>query len=137
MKSIATTETVLFYDTDCGGVVSNIAYLRYVERARCELFEALGLALAEMPATGVFPTVIRTEIDYLAAATLGDRIEVRAKLGSVGRVRMECEFELVRSDSENKTVFVRARQTVALVQMPSGRPRRTPEEWRTSVAGSG
>ena len=28
------SETVPFYDTDCGGVVSNIAYLRYVEKAR-------------------------------------------------------------------------------------------------------
>ena len=30
-------EEVVFYDTDSGGVVSNIAYLRYVEKARCQL----------------------------------------------------------------------------------------------------
>ncbi|PYK15558.1 MAG: acyl-CoA thioesterase, partial [Verrucomicrobia bacterium] len=38
----------MFFDTDCGGVVSNIAYLRFIEIARTLLAEELGLALTEM-----------------------------------------------------------------------------------------
>ena len=31
---IRTEVQVMFFDTDCGGVVSNIAYLRFIEIAR-------------------------------------------------------------------------------------------------------
>ena len=41
---IRTEIQVMFFDTDCGGVVHNIAYLRFVEIARTLLAEELGLA---------------------------------------------------------------------------------------------
>jgi acyl-CoA thioesterase FadM len=34
---IETREEVMFFDTDCGGVVHNIAYLRMIETARTRL----------------------------------------------------------------------------------------------------
>ena len=36
---IQTEIQVMFFDTDCGGVVHNIAYLRFVEIARTLLAE--------------------------------------------------------------------------------------------------
>lgn len=134
MKEIVCPGTVVFCDTDCGGVVSNIAYLRFVERARCELFEGLGLSLSGMEESGLFPTVVRTEIDYRIPARLGDRLEVRATLSDVGRLRMRCSFEISREsapESGRRERLVEAEQTVVLLQLPQGRPRPTPEEWRT------
>ena len=46
---------VMFFDTDCGGVVHNIAYLRFIEIARTLLAEKLGLPLAEMAETQRIP----------------------------------------------------------------------------------
>ena len=40
---IRTELQVMFFDTDCGGVVHNIAYLRFIEVARTLLAEKLGL----------------------------------------------------------------------------------------------
>lgn len=124
-------ETVAFYDTDCGGVVSNIAYLRYVEKARIALFAALGLEPASMMETGVFPVVVRTETDYRSPARLGDEIHVSARLAAAGKVRATCEFRLSATapGGEPRTV-AEAVQSVALVKMPEGRPQRLPEEWR-------
>src|SRR5437667_9547475 len=51
MPRICTEVQVMFFDTDCGGVVSNIAYLRFIETARTLLAEELGLALAEIAKT--------------------------------------------------------------------------------------
>jgi len=48
---IRTEVQVMFFDTDCGGVVSNIAYLRFIEIARTLLAEKLGLPLADMAKT--------------------------------------------------------------------------------------
>lgn len=136
MNPVRISETVLFYDTDCGGVVSNIAYLRYVEKARVALFEKLGMGLAEMNESQLFPAVIRTEIDYLMPARLGDLIEVEAVVCEVGKVRATCQFELTikRSGDEEVRLSARAKQVVALVQMPSGRPKRIPAEWISAIS---
>lgn len=124
------SETVLFYDTDCGGVVSNIAYLRFVEKARAALFSNLGMGLAEMNESQLFPVVVRTEIDYISPAKLGDEVVITARLADVGKVRAVCEFALtVATSSGESKVIANAKQTVALVQMPSGRPKRLPQEW--------
>ena len=55
---------VMFFDTDCAGVVNNIAYLRFIETARTLLAEKLGMGLAEMIEKAQYPVVVRTEIDY-------------------------------------------------------------------------
>jgi 4-hydroxybenzoyl-CoA thioesterase/acyl-CoA thioester hydrolase len=134
MKEIHFTETVQFYDTDCGGVVSNIAYLRFVEKARTTLFDDLGMTLESMNESQLFPAVVRTEIDYRYPARLGDEVRVTAKLTSVEKVRATCEFTLdIPGAEDGLREVARACQIVALVQMPSGRPRRMPAEWRDFV----
>ena len=40
----------MFFDTDLGGVVHNIAYLRFIETARTRLAAQLGMELKEMAA---------------------------------------------------------------------------------------
>jgi YbgC/YbaW family acyl-CoA thioester hydrolase len=75
----------MFFDTDCGGVVSNIAYLRFIETARTHLAEELGLALVEMSQKQTYPVVVHTEINYRRAAKLGDRLVVEGWLDRVER----------------------------------------------------
>ena len=38
-----TKDEVMFYDTDCGGVVHNLAYLRMIEACRTKLGVKLGM----------------------------------------------------------------------------------------------
>lgn len=128
---VYTKEEVIFYDTDSGGVVSNIAYLRFVEKARCRLFESIGIDLASMNETKLFPTVVRTEIDYRKPAKLGDNLEVEAKIESIEKLRIHCKFTIYLDENsqipDNRTVFSEAVQTVVLVQMPEGKPVRPPK----------
>ena len=124
------TGQVMFYDTDCGGVVSNIAYLRFIEQARTMLFEQLGMEASEMTETLLFPAVVRTEIDYLSPARLGDEVRVEAHISEASRSRVTCSFDLFSTPvGEQEKISARCNQVVALVQMPSGRPKRIPPEW--------
>jgi YbgC/YbaW family acyl-CoA thioester hydrolase len=126
--TIETHEEVMFFDTDCGGVVHNIAYLRFIETARTRLAAKLGLALQEMSQTGLFPVVVRTEIDYRKPAKLGDHLTVHGQLDEIDKARFWCGFEIVRD--VDGTQLVTSRQQLAMVQMPAGRPVRLPEGWR-------
>jgi YbgC/YbaW family acyl-CoA thioester hydrolase len=130
--AIITQEEIMFFDTDCGGVVHNIAYLRMIETARTRLAAKLGMALREMAQTQLFPVVVRTEIDYRKPAKLGDVIVIHGHLEKVERVRFWCAFQ-VRRQSDDQ-LLITCRQSLALVQMPEGRPQRLPESWATQYA---
>lgn len=125
--AIEVPEEVMFYDTDCGGVTHNVAYLRFVERARTRLMEDLGFPAREMRETQLFPTVTRTEADYRLPGFLADMLIIRAELECFDRVRFWCAFEVRRADD----LLVSCRQRIVFVQMPNGRPMRTPESWVT------
>jgi YbgC/YbaW family acyl-CoA thioester hydrolase len=124
---IRTEVQVMFFDTDVGGVVHNIAYLRFVEVARTLLAERLGLSLSEMAATQKYPVVIRTEIDYRRGAKLGDRLRVEGWLEEIARVRFWCAFRIVRP--VDGALIAECRQTLALVQMPAAKILPLPESW--------
>ena len=87
VPAIETTERVMFFDTDAGGVVHNIAYLRFIETNRSLLAEKLGWKLGEMMDLQQCPVVIRTEIDFRRPARLWDRLVVRGQLEKFERSR--------------------------------------------------
>lgn len=117
----------MFFDTDCGGVVHNIAYLRFVEIARTLLAEELGLGLSEMAESQRYPVVVRTEIDYRKGAKLGDHLVVEGWLDQLERVRFWCAFRIVRP--HDTALIVECRQMLALVEMPAAKLLRLPEDW--------
>lgn len=124
---IRTEVQVMFFDTDCGGVVSNIAYLRFVEIARTLLAEKLGLRLADMAETRRYPVVVRTEIDYRRAAKLADRLVIEGWLDRIERARFWCAFRLIRPADD--ALIAECRQMLALIEMPAGKLLRLPESW--------
>ena len=113
---------VMYYDTDAGGVVHNIAYLRHIETARTLLGMELGISFEKIIETQIHPVVLRTEIDYIRPAKFGDRILVNGKLGEVVGARFFVEFEILREGSLE--LLVKCKQSIALVKMPEGRPMR-------------
>ena len=125
---IETQIQVMFFDTDCGGVVHNIAYLRFIETARTLLAEELGLKLVEMAETGQYPVVVRTEIDYRRGAKLGDRLRITGWLDRLERARFWCAFEIRRLGDE--ILIAECRQMLALIRMPEAKLLRLPEDWK-------
>jgi YbgC/YbaW family acyl-CoA thioester hydrolase len=131
--SIETREEVMFFDTDIGGVVHNIAYLRFIETARTRLAGQLGMSLKEMAATQLFPVVVRTEIDYRKPATLGDHLVIRGHMDTFNRTRFWCAFE-IRLVDDPERLLITCRQCLAMVQMPQGKPTALPKSWLTDFA---
>ena len=127
LPTMETHEEVMFFDTDCGGVVHNIAYLRMIETCRTRLAAKLGMDLRTMSETHVYPVVTRTEIDYKRPARLGDWLTIRGRLGEISTARFWCIFEMLRD--ADAALLVTARQSLALVQMPAGKPLRLPKTW--------
>lgn len=120
--------TVYYEDTDMGGVVYYANYLRFIERARSEVVEQMGLDQNEMRENGVVFVVTRVEADYLSAARLGDRLVVESTHWAKGAVRWVFNQEVKRGD----TVIFRALVTAACMSS-EGKPARLPKELRTQL----
>ena len=129
---VSTQIRVMYFDTDAGGVVHNISYLRFIETARTNLAIGIGMSFEEIRRTQIHPVVVRTEIDYRRPALLGDEVVVNGRVTEVTRARFWVEFEIVRPPDQ--TLLVTCRQSLALVKMPEGRPLRLPEGFPESFS---
>ena len=98
-----------------------------IETCRPRLAGKMGMDLATMAQTQLFPVVVRTEIDYRSPARLGDQLEIHGRVSEINRAKFWCEFTMVRKGSDKP--LISCRQALALVQMPEGRPQRLPPEW--------
>jgi acyl-CoA thioesterase FadM len=92
----------------------------------------MGMSFEEIARTGIHPVVTRTEIDYKKPALLGDSLLVNGHVGKTSGIRFEVEFEIIRPSDGAQLVC--CCQTLALVQMPQGRPVRLPAGFPASFS---
>jgi acyl-CoA thioester hydrolase len=114
---------VYYEDTDAAGVVYYANYLRFMERARTEWLDSLGLPLAAFERQhGVMFAVHRAEIDFLQPARLNDRLDVSVEAVDRGACRLIVAQQVLRA----ATPVAAATITLACLERTSFRPARIP-----------
>ena len=119
------------YEIDYAGIMSNQAYLRWLEDMRTA-FMARWLSLEGAYERGQVPVLTRTEIDYRAPLRLGERALGRMWAGRLGRASAEIQSEVRRAGDFR--LCAQAAQTVAFVDARTGRPTRFPSEFAAALA---
>jgi len=115
---------IYYHDTDCGGVVYYANYLKYLEEARSEYFEARGLIIKELLKGGIGFVVARQEIDYKFPAVYGDVLEVKSRVAEATLTRVTFENEIANQDGK----LIATARTVLVFVDKTLRPKRIPEE---------
>ena len=116
---------VYYQDTDAGGVVFHAQYFAFMERARTELLNALGIDIARMAeARRVLFLVHQLNARYHAPARLNDMLSVSAEVVKMGRASLVFRHRVEREGR----LLVEAEVTLALVDRDRMRPARMPEE---------
>ena len=116
---------VYYQDTDAGGVVFHAQYLAFMERARTELLNALGIDLAHLAdVQRVLFLVYELKARYHAPARLNDMLSVSAEVVKMGRASLVFRHRVERGGE----LLVEADVTLALVDRDRMRPARMPEE---------
>ena len=116
---------VYYQDTDAGGVVFHAQYLAFMERARTELLNSIGLDLAELAEKRrVLFLVHELTARYHAPARLNDMLSVSAAVVKMGRASLVFRHRVERGAQ----LLVEADVTLALVDRDRMRPARMPEE---------
>jgi tol-pal system-associated acyl-CoA thioesterase len=116
---------VYYQDTDAGGVVYHAQYLAFMERARTELLDAMGIHLGELAnARRVLFLVYELNARYHAPARLHDMLSVSAEVVKMGRASLVFRHRVERGAE----LLVEAEVTLATVDRDRMRPARMPEE---------
>lgn len=122
--------TVYYEDTDMAGIVYYANYLRYIERARSEIVEELGIDQNAMRADGIVFAVTRVEADYVSSARLGDRLTVVTTHAPKGMARWVFDQQVMRGEEPIFRALV-----TAVCMNTAGRPVRLPAELRRNLGG--
>jgi acyl-CoA thioesterase FadM len=130
---ISTEVRVMYFDTDAGGVVHNIVYLRFIETARTLLAIPDGNGFCRDRAHG---HPCRGEPGRRSITSVppswGMSFASTDELSRWSGVRFWVEFEIVRP--ADSALLVKCRQALALVQMPAGKPVRLPDGFPATLA---
>lgn len=123
---------VYIEDTDAGGIVYYVNYLKYFERARTELMRAIGFPRAALPASGCQFVVHSMEVEYLRPARLDDELRAEARIAAVGKASMDFAQRVLRGAEE----LCRGRVRIACVDPAAQRPRALPDALLKRLSGS-
>jgi tol-pal system-associated acyl-CoA thioesterase len=116
---------VYYQDTDAGGVVFHAQYLAFMERARTELLNELGIDLAQLAdERRVLFMVYELKARYHAPGRLNDMLSVSAEVVKMGRASLVFRHRVERGEE----LLVEADITLALVDRDRMRPARMPKE---------
>lgn len=72
--------TVQFFDLDPMQIVWHGNYVKYLEVARCALFDSIGYNYTQMKESGFGWPIIEMNLRYAAPATFGQRLTLRAEI---------------------------------------------------------
>ena len=122
---------VRFAETDAQGIAHNSNYLVWFEVARADLLRSLGWSYREMEVAGISLPVIEAHCHYLRPARYDDEIEVKTEGRMLSPVRMEFDYQVVRS--EDGTLAAEGK-TVHAALDASGKPCRLPARVREVFA---
>lgn len=120
-------QEVSFRDLDVFGHVNNAVYLTYVENARIGYVRnVLGVESLD----GLLLIVASIAIDFRSRATLGETLDVGARVPKVGTKSFDLEHEVRGPDGR---LVAEARTTLVAFDYENDRTMPVPPEWRERI----
>ncbi|WNK18996.1 thioesterase family protein [Halomonas piscis] len=107
------------YHLDGYGHVNNARYLEFMEEGRWAFFDLHPQLIAGLHDNGLGFAVVNLNVDYRAAAVLGDDLDVLTGIVSVGERSAKCHHRLVRRG--DGALVARADLTFVLLDLAAGR----------------
>ncbi|WP_300655269.1 tol-pal system-associated acyl-CoA thioesterase [Pseudomonas sp.] len=124
---------VYFEDTDAGGIVYYVNYLKFMERARTERLRDLGFAQSTLAGEGLLFVVHSSEARYHAPARLDDELLVSAQVMELNRASLRFRQQVRRATDD--ALLCEGQFLVACVRADNLKPRAIPEALRAAFAG--
>ncbi|MCM1284315.1 MAG: acyl-CoA thioesterase [Muribaculaceae bacterium] len=108
-----------YYETDQMGIIHHSNYVRWMEEARMDLMEQIGLSYKQMEEMEIISPVISIEVNYHSMVHFDDVVVIQTKLVKYDGIRMEVEY--VMTDKESGELRTTGRSSHCFLNR-SGKP---------------
>ena len=113
---------IYYEDTDAGGVVYYSNYLKFLERARTEMIESVGLSNKQLLEQNKTLIIVKScNIEYISPAKLEDKITIYSSIESFSKA----SFVTVQNIKRDDNLIVKARLKLVTVNQ-EGKPIKIP-----------
>lgn len=92
-----------YYETDKMGFVHHSNYIRYMEEARMDFMEKIGMDYKAMEELGVVVPVTGITCGYQRPVYFGDAVEIFVRLAAFNGVRMTFRYEIFNNGALSAT----------------------------------
>lgn len=124
MKNHITYVKVRYAETDQMGFVHHGNYAQYLEIARLEWLEQLGISYKWMEENGMMLPVHNLNTTFKKSALFDDRLKIVTSLRNIPTVRIVFDYKVYNQKEELLTV---ASTELIFINTKTGRPARCPE----------
>lgn len=133
MKRHQTYVKVRYAETDQMGVVHHGVYPQYLEIARLDWLDALGISYREMEKNGVMLPVYDMKLQYVQPAHFDDELKVEVVLAEEPRVRIRFVYKIFNKENE---LLTKAETTLVFMDAQTKRPIKCPRYILDRIKGS-
>lgn len=130
-REFALPVRVYIEDTDAGGIVYYVNYLKFMERARTEWLRTLGFRHHTLLGEDFLFVVHRAEVDYLRPARIDDELRVFLAVERLGRASLLFRQRVERAP--DREVLAKGVIKVACVSRSQLAPRAMPDNIQSAA----
>ena len=113
---------VYYEDTDSGGVVYYSNYLKFLERARTEMINSIGLSNKKLLEEHKTLIIVKScNVEYLSPSKLEDRLQIYSSIESINKA----SFVMIQDIKKDDDLIVKAKIKLVTVNY-EGRPIKIP-----------
>ena len=113
-------------DTDFQGVVYHANYIKFFERARSEFLAVNNISQNELRKDNLAFVIKSVNINYIAAAELGDEIEVRSEVKKESDARMIFNHQIL--NVKTGIIYVDGYVEVCFINLLTKKPQKFPDD---------
>ena len=83
-----------YYETDQMGIIHHSNYIRWMEEARMDLMEQIGLSYKGMEGMEIISPVLSVSCEYKSMVHFDDTVVIEAKIAEYDGIRMKMEYRM-------------------------------------------
>ena len=108
-----------YYETDQMGIIHHSNYVKWMEEARMNLMDQIGLSYKQMEAMEIISPVLSISVEYRSMVHFDDTVVIETKITKYNGIKLELEY--VMYDKETGEVRTTAKSSHCFLNR-SGKP---------------
>lgn len=108
-----------YYETDQMGIIHHSNYIRWMEEARLDLMEQIGLPYKEMEGMAIISPVLSVSCEYHSMVHFDDVVVIDTRIVKYNGIKMELEYRM--TDKETGELRTTAKSSHCFLNR-AGRP---------------